>query len=388
MSMKIGTGPSAANRGNTLPTFSLLPDEEKQFKEINKGKLFQRLIYVRQHARYIAPTEMYLLLDPAEVQSTSAAHFGRVAHSIERWRNIFVLFPLLLTWFGLSLAAGEYAQTIALNPKSIDVPFLKLWVDGFPQVQGLTILGFLHLPGNVLRFFSFSTVALIDVTLFFMLIFLTLLAQWIEARATRKAANLANWLHDELFRLERESVTMHEQGSDREIALNRLSDLLAEMRTVVASFDAASQRQSQGLDELLKGTNRVAQTVDGIEVIFQRGRETYDKLDQALPRLEGQFNTMAVSQDKVSDALQRIADGVQNSAQAIHDLAGPFVAAGVSGMAQKVAAQHQQMLRDNNQVLAKQAEITRSINEIAQQVQSIQPPPHKVGFWRRLIGKK
>lgn len=369
------------------PEQKLQKEREQELKDLDDGRLFSRLVYLRQHARYIAPSEMYLALNPAEVQNTATVHFSH-ARGLEYWRNILVLVPLFLTWFGLYLAAGEYAQTISTNPKALNTPFLKLWVDGFPLVHGITIFHFFQVPENFLHFFSFSHVAEGDVLLFILLIMFTFIIQGNEAGAARKALGLANWLRGELFQMQCESVTVHQQGSDREIALNRLSDLLADMRNVVSTFEGASQRQAQGLDELLKGTIRVAQTIDGIEEIFQRGRETYDKLDQALPRLGSQFDSMTTSQGKVSDTLQRIADGVEASAQSVQELARPFVAAGTRSMAQKVATQHQQMINDNEQVLAKNAEITRRIGEIAQHIQTIQPLPRKKGFWRRLLPGK
>src|SRR5437763_10508932 len=118
------TGTNAA----VLP--EMLSPNELLLNELDQGTLFARLEHLRENAVFIPPTEMYLLLNPALVYTTAEQHYARGARLLEKCRNICVLVPLLLTWFGLDIASELYAQTIALDRTKINEPFLKMWVDG------------------------------------------------------------------------------------------------------------------------------------------------------------------------------------------------------------------------------------------------------------------
>src|SRR5436305_13001253 len=109
--------PSSGTQATT-PQLRPIPSHiAQQLKAIDGGKIFQRLQHVRDHCIFIAPTEMYLLLNPANIKSTAAAYFAKGARFIERCRNIFVLIPLLLTWLALCIASAAYTQSITANPK-------------------------------------------------------------------------------------------------------------------------------------------------------------------------------------------------------------------------------------------------------------------------------
>ena len=118
---------------------------------------------------------------------------GGYAHSTvagaDRLRNVFVLMPILLTWFALAEASRAYNRFLALNPDEVRQPFLLLWERGFGgQANPIA-------P-------SFSTVALIDAVLIAFIIALTLYShgrreareEKIDQSAERFQADLDNVL--------------------------------------------------------------------------------------------------------------------------------------------------------------------------------------------------
>ncbi|HYK99506.1 MAG TPA: hypothetical protein VEU77_14050, partial [Candidatus Acidoferrales bacterium] len=76
---------------------------------------------------------------------------------LEVLRNVLVFAPIAVTWLGLSLAAGAYADMLAARPELVSQPFLLLWQQGF--------------AGRLV--FNFGTLALIDASLIGILIVLS-----------------------------------------------------------------------------------------------------------------------------------------------------------------------------------------------------------------------
>ena len=151
---------TATNRATSQAALSA--DDLRLFKELDRGRLFRRLTHLQKNAVFIPPTEMYLLLDPASVSTTVEQHLARGASFWGRCRNICVLVPLLLTWFGLSTASELYEQTIVLDRKQIEQPFLKMWIEGFPSLHNPTLFGYVPLPPFLIHF---SGIAAIDACL-------------------------------------------------------------------------------------------------------------------------------------------------------------------------------------------------------------------------------
>ncbi|HRA47642.1 MAG TPA: hypothetical protein PK819_06210 [Thermomicrobiales bacterium] len=78
----------------------------------------------------------------------------------DRFRNVLVLLPILLTWFALWESTRSYRSYIDAHPEEIDQPFLLLWQRGFGGT------------GNFLSL-SFSSVAIIDAMIIGIIILLT-----------------------------------------------------------------------------------------------------------------------------------------------------------------------------------------------------------------------
>lgn len=364
----------------------MLSPNELLLNELDQGTLFAYLEHLREKAMFIPPTEMYLLLNPASVYTTAEQHYARGARFLEKCRNICVLVPLLLTWFGLSIASELYAQTIALDQTKINEPFLKMWVDGFPTLPSATFFGTISLPPFLIHL-PFSGIAAIDVLLFLMLIYLTWCIQHIESKAQAKAHALSAWVREELFILESQSMVIRSQGSERDLALDRVSALMAEMQKVVASFNGAVQQQADGLTQLIKGASRIATAADRLDVIFERGQVVYNRLDATLPHLERQFNTMADRQSEAATALQSIANDMNGVATSIEELARPFATAGLGQMAKTLYRQQQQATQETVEILQKQEMLVKRMNVVSSRMSQMRPLLPKQNLWRVIFNK-
>jgi chromosome segregation ATPase len=57
----------------------------------------------------------------------------------EKWRNVLVLVPLVVTWIGIAWAASAYSSLLARDPAQAAQSFIYLWQDGFEQTMPLTL---------------------------------------------------------------------------------------------------------------------------------------------------------------------------------------------------------------------------------------------------------
>jgi hypothetical protein len=81
----------------------------------------------------------------------------------DKVRNVLVLLPVFLTWFALAEASRDYEAYITANPDQAGQPFLLLWQQGFGGHASILS------P-------TFATVAIVDATVIFIIILLTLYA--------------------------------------------------------------------------------------------------------------------------------------------------------------------------------------------------------------------
>lgn len=117
-----------------------------------------RLEHVRREISSYSSAQVYSTLDPLGVQLSIEQERGRAVHFFAAVRNILILLPLSLTWFGLFWATQEYQRDLKAYPDDVNHPFLELWQNGFHATGGLNAL------------LSFSHLALVDVMLFLALV--------------------------------------------------------------------------------------------------------------------------------------------------------------------------------------------------------------------------
>lgn len=89
---------------------------------------------------------------------------------MELIRNVCILFPLLITWLGITFAILAYERLLS-NPRPgegllLEAPFVELWTEGFGGRTWLT----------------FGFIGILDVTAIAIVIGLSVWASWLQRK--------------------------------------------------------------------------------------------------------------------------------------------------------------------------------------------------------------
>jgi hypothetical protein len=184
-------------------------------------------------------------VDPRGLAELLAGAHSSFWAVLEILRNVLVFAPIAVTWFGLSLAAGAYADLIAARPELVSQPFLLLWQQGF---SGRDV-------------FNFGTLAIIDASLIGVLILLSLLLH-IRSELTDVALRTNVLLKESEIRAllgQASSLgALDISGADAETIL---ADMAAEERRI---YERASEREGQ-LFELESVVDRLREAAARLE---------------------------------------------------------------------------------------------------------------------------
>ena len=131
--------------------------DEAVAREPSLGTLLGRLADAVAEGRTNEASGYIGAVDPRALAELLAGAHSRLWVVLEVLRNVLVFAPIAVTWFGLSIAAGAYADLIAARPDLVSQPFLLLWQQGF--------------AGRIV--FNFGTLAIIDASLIGILIVLS-----------------------------------------------------------------------------------------------------------------------------------------------------------------------------------------------------------------------
>lgn len=144
------------DRRTTAAALRRLSDEALA-REPSLGTLLGRLADAVEDGRTTEASGYIGAVDARGLAELLAGAHSRFWAVLEVLRNVLVFAPIAVTWFGLSLAAGAYADMLAARPDLVSQPFLLLWEQGF--------------GGRLV--FNFGTLALIDASLIGILIVLS-----------------------------------------------------------------------------------------------------------------------------------------------------------------------------------------------------------------------
>jgi hypothetical protein len=206
----------------------------------------ERLLQLDTYASVLTPEALPQLvdMDRALDELEEATSKG-----LARWvllRNIFALFPLLMTWFSLSVATSVYHDEVLQHPNQVYQPFLVLWENGFDHRIWLT----------------FSLVATIDSILFFSLICMTGAIHWLEHQSRSRAHQLA-------ARVDRSVTALAGAlGEVRWRVTNNPGDFATEVRRVI-------ERALEETRELNKANQQALETV---RLTIHEARQSHTQL--------------------------------------------------------------------------------------------------------------
>ncbi|MFL5626148.1 MAG: hypothetical protein ACJ788_11200 [Ktedonobacteraceae bacterium] len=318
---------------------------------VDDGEVVERLLLLRKECISKSPQEIHLLLNPTEIGEAAEAQFSKGVRVIEGIRNLFLLLPLMVTWLSFSLASTAFTQS-----KIIGKSFFDLWTSGFPDIQTLIVtIGALHislpLAIGTWHWFSFPDVALTDFILLSCVLIFSQLAYSIENSARREAMGLSTWLREEVQQLcDKSLVRPIGTGPDSEqpmwavqvhSAINSLLTVLETVKTTVGNsqhdfsdtinkFSDTYKQQSNFVDNLIQNTRDIEVAITHLNTLFSD--DTYKRLEAILPRIEVQFDKMAMQQELATQALESIASDIKGASMAIVRLAKPFEAVGFAEM--------------------------------------------------------
>jgi hypothetical protein len=238
------------DRRTTAAALRRLSDEAL-VHEPSLGTLLGRLAQAVEDGRTTEATGYIGAVDPRGLAELLAGAHSRLWAVLEVIRNVLVFAPIAVTWMGLSLAAAAYADMIAARPDLVSQPFLLLWQNGF---------------GGRL-FLNFSTLALTDASLIFVLIALSL-ALHTRSELRDAAMRTSILLRESEIRAlfgQASSLGALDIGSaDAEVIL---ADMAAEERRI---YERASEREGQLFE---------------LEGVVERLRDAAAKLERAADAL-------------------------------------------------------------------------------------------------------
>lgn len=340
-----GSQRSQTLQGSLTP--SSIPNDIKRM--LTSVKKLHVLHDIRDKAERLSPYEIHLSLDPEQTAAAAEARFAAPAYWIEGLRNSLVVLPLMITWLSLGIAGAAYEQSVPLysraatatsttGPSSLP-PFFQLWQQGFPALKRV-VIGSWRLPLVIhnVRIFTFAEVAFADFLILASLFLLTLFAQGVELRATRKARRLNNWLEDQVYQLSKASIAWalgpgQEQkprwAIDVQEAMNALTGVMGQVELAVGhsvdNFDATIRGQEKVVSQFRGETALVTQTVSELTSFYQRVKEIYEKLSETIPVIVSEVtrlaDTMEYGQDGNPERLDAMVDELSRLTQAMQTIA-------------------------------------------------------------------
>ncbi len=234
------------DRRTTSAALRRLSDEALA-REPSLGTLLGRLADAVEDGRTTEASGYIGAIDARGLAELLAGAHSRFWAVLEVLRNVLVFAPIAVTWFGLSLAAGAYADLIGARPDLVSQPFLLLWQQGF--------------GGRIA--FNFGTLAIIDASLIGILILLSL-ALHIRSELRDVAFQTSVLLKESEIRAllgQASSLgALDISGADGE---KILADMAAEERRI---YERASEREGQLFE---------------LEIVVGRLRDAAERLERA-----------------------------------------------------------------------------------------------------------
>ena len=219
--------------------------DEALAREPSLGTLLGRLADAVDDGRATEAEGCIGAIDARGLAELLAGAHSRFWAVLEVLRNVLVFAPIAVTWFGLSLAAGAYADMLAARPELVSQPFLLLWEQGF--------------GGRLL--FNFGTLALIDASLIGILILLSFTLH-LRSELTDVAFQTSVLLKESEIRAVLGQASslgaLDVSGPDAEAIL---ADMAAEERRI---YERASEREGE-LFSLEGVVNRLAEAAARLE---------------------------------------------------------------------------------------------------------------------------
>ncbi|MBM7846536.1 methyl-accepting chemotaxis protein [Herpetosiphon giganteus] len=277
------------------------------------GAASLRLISLRDELNdgdVVAMSHLYLpgLLDPDSVEDRAVIYFQNRSHWLnwlEAARNIIVLLPIGLTWFGLSRASDTYNTLVTERPELVSQPFLLLWERDF--------LGFSS-PIDPL----FSNLALLDALLLVVITMMTILVHRQrdikEAVAEVQAASVRCRVEQVLWRLNYQFAVIRARSDHAQTVLqvstaiekfergaSELLDLLRWERRYLEEIGSGSLNTLQVITtRMTEGASNLLLHGRDVAAVYQQLKEAVEELSDSVEGVEQHQQRLLRSLDSIS----------------------------------------------------------------------------------------
>lgn len=204
---------------------------------------------------------------------------------------ILLFAPITWTWLSIGLASLAYSQSLEKNPELVGVPFLQMWVEGFPELKG----GIWHLP------------LILDVGVTVFLLLVLALFTWV--------ANYPVTTETSEVQTKEETTLLALNG-----AVVELHDILAALKTPVAAIEAS--------------VAKMGGSYANFESIAGQIRSSFNELSSAAPLIRKDLNELNDAQKGVMRGVRESSKSMEDAAEAMRTVAEPFRKEGIDTIIQ------------------------------------------------------
>jgi methyl-accepting chemotaxis protein len=240
--------------------------------------------------------DLYRLIDPRAVRERllMSRSKGSVIRILEIIRNVILLAPVMVTWFGITTAVDGYYALIKQDPKLSQTPFLYLWQDGF---NGTSI--------------TLGTLGLINFALLVIIIVITIIIALFGNRSAvspKDADRIYQELSDVIIEVNRifSSGNTTNRVSSLQNQISQIFRLIESERAQIRSERVESQRQFEVQSTILD--NFITQLNNSLMKLPQK-----QELDDELKTFNDSISALT---DKVAEHA-KIGENIQNAAESM-----------------------------------------------------------------------
>lgn len=264
--------------------------------------------------------DLFTVLDPDTASAVEAAE-PRPARSLDILRNVLLLLPVMITWFGIFSAVQAYRELLAVPAERVaaeNTSFLELWTTGFGNRTSFTL----------------DLVAILDAVAILGVVVVVIVSSRRGQRKRehdRRVAELHDLLSDATLLL----------AEERRGAPDRLTQELEQMeRSYREAADSLRKAQSEISKSLTAGSKQVdemtrttAKLSDAGKAVVQsattlRGR--VDDVGTQVGRLESTVTSVVTSTGSLGARIPEIRESLGDVVDAVHEVQTQLTAAGTS----------------------------------------------------------
>ena len=331
----IPLGGATTNQAGAVPFASIAqvrPDLAKDLADLcsdlkasGARSASQRIQFTAERLDSFNPDAVYRWIDPGRISSELEQVKNKRARRYSGWRNLFALGPLLLTWFALYWASGQYQAQIhaALHPDAgkpqdlvtANTPFLVLWEQGF---------------GNSSALLTFSHTAFLDVVLLAIIVVLTFLAQRSDARTLQASQDLVDRIDeavDQMADLAAQGIVP--SGTNPEdwarVVQNTVKAVMAEARQVTESATRVIESIGKDNGDLIRNemkplVHTFQQSVSSFGTEMATFQQSASTVSQTVTQLGAAAGQVASASTSLSNNLAQYQQTATSIAQNIGNL--------------------------------------------------------------------